>query len=108
MLAFGAFVGLFISSNASVDPCYAQVRGLVFINPGNPTGQCLTEQNLRELIEFCIRERLVLMADEVYQQNVYQDVRPFMSARKVACCTLNLLLFLLGIRNSSLCIVCSK
>jgi glutamate--glyoxylate aminotransferase len=59
------------------------VRGLVFINPGNPTGQCLTEQNLRELIEFCIRERLVLMADEVYQQNVYQDVRPFMSARKV-------------------------
>jgi hypothetical protein len=29
MLAFGAFVGLFISSNASVDPCYAQVRGLL-------------------------------------------------------------------------------
>jgi glutamate--glyoxylate aminotransferase len=59
------------------------VRGLVFINPGNPTGQCLTEKNLRELIEFCIRERLVLMADEVYQQNVYQDERPFISARKV-------------------------
>jgi len=58
-------------------------RGLVFINPGNPTGQCLTEKNLREMIEFCIRERLVLMADEVYQQNVYQDERPFISSRKV-------------------------
>lgn len=60
-----------------------QPRGLVFINPGNPTGQCLTEKNLRELIEFCLKERLVLLADEVYQQNVYQDERPFLSAKKV-------------------------
>ncbi|BBN09233.1 alanine transaminase [Marchantia polymorpha subsp. ruderalis] len=59
------------------------VRGLVFINPGNPTGQCLTEQNLRELIELCYTERLVLLADEVYQTNVYQDQRPFVSAKKV-------------------------
>ncbi len=42
-----------------------QVRGLVFINPGNPTGQCLTKQNLQELIQFCADEHLVLMADEV-------------------------------------------
>jgi bifunctional pyridoxal-dependent enzyme with beta-cystathionase and maltose regulon repressor activities len=27
------------------------VRGLVFINPGNPTGQCLSADNLRELIK---------------------------------------------------------
>lgn len=60
-----------------------QVRGLVFINPGNPTGQCLSETNLRDLIELCIKERLVLMADEVYQQNIYQDERPFISAKKV-------------------------
>ncbi|CAK9217287.1 unnamed protein product [Sphagnum troendelagicum] len=59
------------------------VRGLVFINPGNPTGQCLSETNLRDLIELCIKERLVLMADEVYQQNIYQDERPFISAKKV-------------------------
>lgn len=60
-----------------------QVRALVFINPGNPTGQCLTEANLRELIEFCYTEKLVLLADEVYQVNVYQDERPFTSAKKV-------------------------
>ncbi|KAL2629617.1 hypothetical protein R1flu_014303 [Riccia fluitans] len=59
------------------------VRGLVFINPGNPTGQCLTEENLRQLIELCHRERIVLLADEVYQTNVYQDERPFISAKKV-------------------------
>ncbi len=43
------------------------VRGLVFINPGNPTGQCLPEDNIRELIKFAHDERIVLMADEVYQ-----------------------------------------
>lgn len=59
------------------------VRGLVFINPGNPTGQCLSYDNLRDLIKFAGDEGIVLMADEVYQENVYQDERPFVSARKV-------------------------
>jgi glutamate--glyoxylate aminotransferase len=59
------------------------VRGLVFINPGNPTGQCLTYENLQELIKFAHEEKIVLMADEVYQENIYQDERPFVSARKV-------------------------
>lgn len=59
------------------------VRALVFINPGNPTGQCLSEKNLRDLIDFCYRERIVLLADEVYQENVYQDELPFVSAKKV-------------------------
>ena len=48
------------------------VRALVFINPGNPTGQCLSYQNLKDLIEFAAEEKLVLLADEVYQTNIYQ------------------------------------
>jgi len=28
------------------------VRALVVINPGNPTGQILTEDNLKEIIQF--------------------------------------------------------
>ncbi|KAG5628754.1 hypothetical protein H5410_000471 [Solanum commersonii] len=59
------------------------VRAMVIINPGNPTGQCLSEQNLRQIIQFCYEENLVLLADEVYQQNIYQDEHPFISARKV-------------------------
>lgn len=47
-------------------------RGIVFINPGNPTGQCLSYDNLAELIKFAHEEKLVLMADEVYQENIYQ------------------------------------
>lgn len=59
------------------------VRAMVIINPGNPTGQCLSVPNLQEIVRFCTQENLVLLADEVYQQNIYQDERPFISARKV-------------------------
>lgn len=59
------------------------VRALAFINPGNPTGQVLTEASLRELIKFAHTEGLFLLADEVYQTNIYQDEKPFVSAKKV-------------------------
>ena len=58
-------------------------RAFVFINPGNPTGQCLTEDNLKDLINFCHKNKLILCADEVYQENIYNSSRPFISARKV-------------------------
>jgi len=59
-------------------------RALVVINPGNPTGQCLQLQNMKEIIDFCFHERLILMADEVYQENVYvKDYHPFYSFKKV-------------------------
>lgn len=58
------------------------VRSIVIINPGNPTGQCLTEENIREVVTFCEKNGLVLLADEVYQTNIYSTV-PFTSFRKV-------------------------
>ncbi|CAH1762162.1 13787_t:CDS:10, partial [Entrophospora sp. SA101] len=60
------------------------VRALVIINPGNPTGQCLSEDNIKEVIEFCHSKRVVILADEVYQANIYQHAeRPFRSFKKV-------------------------
>jgi alanine transaminase len=47
------------------------VRALCVINPGNPTGQSLSRGNMEEVVRFCGRHNLVLMADEVYQKNVY-------------------------------------
>lgn len=49
----------------------ARPRGLVIINPGNPTGQCMSLREVTEILAFAAREGLVLMADEVYQDNVY-------------------------------------
>lgn len=47
------------------------VRALVIINPGNPTGASLSEADVRAAIDFASREKLIIMADEVYQTNVF-------------------------------------
>jgi len=60
-----------------------KVRALVVINPGNPTGNCLKMENMVQIVELCKSENLVLMADEVYQENVY-GATPFTSFKKVA------------------------
>eukprot|EP00922_Rhytidocystis_sp_ex-Travisia-forbesii_P044525 GHVS01066415.1.p1 GENE.GHVS01066415.1~~GHVS01066415.1.p1 ORF type:complete len:622 (+),score=53.04 GHVS01066415.1:240-1868(+) len=58
-------------------------RALVVINPGNPTGAVMNKHTLQQLCRFCANHRLVLVADEVYQENVY-GATPFISCRKVA------------------------
>lgn len=58
------------------------VRALVFVNPGNPTGQVMHEENIRDLLKFAHEQGLLVLADEVYQPNIYTD-RPFISAKKV-------------------------
>lgn len=59
------------------------VRALVVINPGNPSGAILPKKNMEEIVKFCVDKKLVLLADEVYQQNVYGD-KPFISFQKIA------------------------
>jgi alanine transaminase len=60
------------------------VRALVVINPGNPTGQILDEQQQYELVKFCKDEELVLLADEVYQENIYVTNKKINSFKKIA------------------------
>lgn len=57
-------------------------KGLVVINPGNPVGSVLSYEDLTQLVIFCKKEGLMLMADEVYQENIYCD-KPFHSLKKV-------------------------
>jgi len=58
-------------------------RAIAVINPGNPTGAVLAEDNMREVVRFCAEHELVLMADEVYQENVYVEHKPFVSFKKI-------------------------
>jgi len=57
--------------------------GLVVINPGNPTGAVLSRENIEMIIGVAHRHRLALIADEVYQENVYDDRCAFHSFAKV-------------------------
>ncbi|KAK3086013.1 hypothetical protein FSP39_012147 [Pinctada imbricata] len=58
-------------------------RALVVINPGNPTGQVLSRENIVDIIKFAKKEKLFLMADEVYQHNIYAKGSSFHSFKKV-------------------------
>ena len=60
-----------------------QTRGLVVINPGNPTGQVMDRKSLEGIVKLCYDNQILLMADEVYQQNVYDDSKEFISLRRV-------------------------
>lgn len=48
------------------------VRAIVIINPGNPTGGSLTEAEIKGILEFAAQEKLVVIADEVYQTNIFE------------------------------------
>lgn len=58
-----------------------KIRGIVVINPGNPTGQVLEEENMKEVLQFAHKKNIMFLADEVYQRNIYVD-KTFCSARK--------------------------
>ncbi|KAG7196622.1 hypothetical protein KM043_015972 [Ampulex compressa] len=58
-------------------------RVLVVINPGNPTGQVLTRTNIEDIIRFAHKNHLFLLADEVYQDNIYDKGSAFHSFKKV-------------------------
>jgi alanine transaminase len=49
--------------NASRELC--EPRVIVVINPGNPTGQVLSRENIVDVIKFAYDNRLFLFADEV-------------------------------------------
>jgi len=60
------------------------VNSFVLINPGNPTGQVLSKASIQDIIKFCAKHKLVLLADEVYQENIYDDDGEFYSSKKGA------------------------
>ncbi|KAK6459543.1 alanine transaminase [Scheffersomyces xylosifermentans] len=57
------------------------IKALVVINPGNPTGSILSKQDIIELIDIAAEYGIVLIADEVYQENVFKG--KFLSMKKV-------------------------
>lgn len=60
------------------------VNSFVLINPGNPTGQVLSKKAIQDIVKFCAKHSLVLLADEVYQENVYDDDAEFYSCKRAA------------------------
>lgn len=60
-----------------------KMRAIAVINPGNPTGNVMSRSEIEDVIRFAEKEHLVILADEVYQSNVYADGKQFYSIRQV-------------------------
>lgn len=57
------------------------IAAMVVINPGNPTGSVLSREDMVKIIDLAARYNFLIIADEVYQENVYQG--QFLSFKKV-------------------------
>jgi alanine transaminase len=55
-----------VAKRAGID-----VRAIVVINPGNPTGASLSPDDIKDVLDLAVEENLVVIADEVYQTNVF-------------------------------------
>ncbi len=49
------------------------IKAIVVINPGNPTGAILDEANVHEVVDFAKEHKIAIIADEVYQENLYGE-----------------------------------
>lgn len=56
---------------------------ITVINPGNPTGAVLSYENIKMIINFARKYNLAILADEVYQENIYTKNAKFHSFAKV-------------------------
>jgi aspartate/methionine/tyrosine aminotransferase len=73
-------------SRAALDAAWSRAaaagvrpRAIVVINPGNPTGGVLDEANVEMILDFARERGISVLADEVYQENVYAPGERFVS-----------------------------
>ncbi len=50
-----------------------RTRGIVVINPNNPTGALYPPELLREIVEVARQHQLIVFADEIYDKTLYDD-----------------------------------
>ena len=70
----------------------AKTRGIVVINPNNPTGAVYSESVLRQIISLARKHQLIIYADEIYDRILFDEAKhiPLASlANDVLCITLN-------------------
>ena len=65
--------------NPSIEDIRAKVsantKGIVLINPNNPTGAVYSEEILREIVAIAEEHGLVIFADEIYDKILYEDAK---------------------------------
>ena len=52
----------------------SKTKGIVVINPNNPTGSLYSDELLKQIIEVAKAHDLIIMADEIYDRILYDDM----------------------------------
>ncbi|MDZ7392916.1 MAG: aminotransferase class I/II-fold pyridoxal phosphate-dependent enzyme [candidate division KSB1 bacterium] len=52
-----------------------RTRGIVLINPNNPTGALYRQEVLERIVELALEHRLVIFADEIYDKLIFDGLR---------------------------------
>ena len=52
-----------------------RTRGIVVINPNNPTGAVYSEETLRAIVRIAEKHQLVIFSDEIYDQMTYDGAK---------------------------------
>jgi alanine-synthesizing transaminase len=69
-----------------------QTKGIVVINPNNPTGAVYSENNLKQIVALAEKHNLVVFADEIYDRILYDEAQHVPLAtlvKNVLCLTFN-------------------
>ena len=70
----------------------ANTRGIVVINPNNPTGSVYSKELLEQIVELARQHNLIIFADEIYSKILYDDAEFIPMGRlahDVLCVTFN-------------------
>lgn len=54
-----------------------RTRGIVIINPNNPTGAVYSEAILKEIVGLAQKHNLIIFADEIYDKILYDDAKHY-------------------------------
>ena len=65
--------GYFFADRAKIEACITpNTRAIMITNPGNPTGTCLTRDEMKMILDVAVEHDLYLIADEVYREFAYE------------------------------------
>jgi len=70
----------------------SRTKGIVIINPNNPTGSCYPEEVLLGIVELARKHDLMLFTDEIYEKILYDGIRHTALAKlaeDLVCVTFN-------------------
>ena len=65
--------GYFFADRAKIEACItSKTKAIMITNPGNPTGTCLTREEMKMILDVAAEHDLYLIADEVYREFAYE------------------------------------